>query len=200
MKDYEINEIIGRHLGWKRCDDPACTESPNCIFWWPPGADYSTLASAHLPDFVNDHNALRTAEASLDRKQYTTFLLNLGLTLQSETKFRADAILRTIQGDGRFEDIDPLTHNLRIQVDFFKPSGKWYTGGIVDMGIVRFHCNNYLSTLLDSQQLLSKSALAQHWIITTRDLPELITNPNYKLFSYGLFIINAPGSESEQDS
>ena len=44
---------------------------------------------------------------------------------------------------------------MQIQVDFYKPSGKWYTGGLVEIGDVGLHRKeDFMQAIVDGQQLL----------------------------------------------
>lgn len=42
-----------------------------------------------------------------------------------------------------------------IRVDFFKPSGKWYSGGEVDVGTAKLYDDNLLDVIWENQQILA---------------------------------------------
>lgn len=72
---------------------------------------------------------------------------------------------------------------MEIRVDFYKASGKWYAGGVVDVGATRvWHENNaLLNAIRRSQEIISAKTDAswRQWTVVSSDLPENEANPDY---------------------
>lgn len=58
---------------------------------------------------------------------------------------------------------------MKIYVDFFKPSGKWYAGGEVDVGEARLWRDNLLQAIWDNQMLLNQNTERSQWTVVSRE-------------------------------
>lgn len=76
---------------------------------------------------------------------------------------------------------------LRIRVDWFKPSGKWYAGGVVDIGLTRLHHDTFCDAIRTFQKELLPGWENEDWWVVTSDLPEYDNDPEYRLFNLALF-------------
>lgn len=85
-----------------------------------------------------------------------------------------------------------MENGLVIQVDFYKDTGKWYSGGRVNIGDTRlWHGDEKIKqAIIDNQEILSESWIGQFNVVTS-DLPETEDDPNYREFTGGLFFANA---------
>lgn len=74
--------------------------------------------------------------------------------------------------------------DLEVRVDFFKPSGKWYAGGTVNVGPARLWQGRdvFLRAVWERQQILGGSGGA-YWTVVTGDLPENEARADYREFS-----------------
>ncbi|HWQ42790.1 MAG TPA: hypothetical protein VN456_12245 [Desulfosporosinus sp.] len=81
---------------------------------------------------------------------------------------------------------DPLKDGLVIQVDFYKQSGKWYTGGRVNVGDSRLWKGDLLQAIVDNQHIVG-GGWPGHYYAVTEDLSEHNANPEYREFSGALF-------------
>lgn len=72
---------------------------------------------------------------------------------------------------------------MKIRVDFYKPSGKWYSGGLVDIGDSKpWHGRDILlDKILENQKILVPGNMEQ-WTIVSDDPPGSEIDPNYKDF------------------
>lgn len=70
---------------------------------------------------------------------------------------------------------------MKIWVDFFKPTGKWYGGGVVDMGYVRSWDSpeTQLQALWQNQNVLVQSTDRKYWTIVLDDLDSERYKPEY---------------------
>lgn len=82
--------------------------------------------------------------------------------------------------------------NLRIWVDFYRPSGKWYAGGEVDLGNARMWGpgNEFKQAIVDNQQAL-KDGWQGDYIVVTSDLPVSWADPNYHEFNKRVYMPEA---------
>ncbi len=71
-----------------------------------------------------------------------------------------------------------------IRVDWYKPSGKWYAGGIVNVGDVKLHDGNdaMLDAISRNQKALAGSGMGTYWTIVINDLPENKERADYHEF------------------
>lgn len=77
---------------------------------------------------------------------------------------------------------------MKIRVDFFRESGKWYEGGIVDIGDAKLWKGDIQQAIVDNQEILKDGWQNQdYFYVTTRDLPETYDDPEYKEFFIHLF-------------
>lgn len=60
---------------------------------------------------------------------------------------------------------------MKIRVDFYKPSGKWYTGGLVEIGDAKLWDKNFLDIVWENQDHLQKN-YRDYWTIVINDDPE----------------------------
>lgn len=67
---------------------------------------------------------------------------------------------------------------MKIQVDFYKPSGKWYAGGEVEIGDTQ-PWKNLLDVIWENQQILATKR-SNYWTIVTNDTPSNYADPNYR--------------------
>jgi hypothetical protein len=75
---------------------------------------------------------------------------------------------------------------MKIKVDFFKESGKWYSGGEVEIGEARlWHGEPFRQAIVDHQEILEDGWQGGYHVVTG-DLPEFDTDPNYHEFSIAL--------------
>jgi hypothetical protein len=57
---------------------------------------------------------------------------------------------------------------VKVKVNFFKPSGKWYSGGVVDVGDARPGLGNLYGAIVKNQQIL-KAGACQHYVVVVGD-------------------------------
>jgi len=79
-----------------------------------------------------------------------------------------------------------LIDGLVILVNFYKQSGKWYTGGRVNVGDSRLWKGDLLQAIVDNQHIVGDGWPGSYYVVT-EDLPEYDTNPEYGEFSGALF-------------
>lgn len=70
-----------------------------------------------------------------------------------------------------------------IQVDFFKESGKWYSGGRVEVAAPAYETNGgVISDIIDKQKILVKDWWKhKEFYVVTDDIPESKDDPNYRM-------------------
>ncbi len=59
---------------------------------------------------------------------------------------------------------------MQIQVDFYKPSGKWYAGGLVEIGDVGLHAKeDFMQAVVNGQQILIDqwTAHGEYYVVTS---------------------------------
>lgn len=78
---------------------------------------------------------------------------------------------------------------MKIWVDFFKPSGKWYLGGEVEMGDARLHMGEpYRQAIVDNQRIMMDGWQHKaYYYVVTRDLAKYDEDPHYTDFNIALF-------------
>ena len=55
---------------------------------------------------------------------------------------------------------------MKVKVNFYKQSGKWYAGGIVDIGNVSVHSTNALEqAIVDNQGILMDGWQGQYYVV-----------------------------------
>jgi hypothetical protein len=64
---------------------------------------------------------------------------------------------------------------LIIKVDWFKPTGKWYAGGLIDIGEARLHLGNVLEAIDKNQEILTPGS-GRHFIIVTDNVEDAAGN------------------------
>lgn len=81
-----------------------------------------------------------------------------------------------------------MNEGLKIKVDFYKDSGKWYSGGIVDIGSVRlWHGEETVKqTIIDNQKILADSWIGRFHVVIN-DLPENKQKADYQEFTNALY-------------
>lgn len=67
---------------------------------------------------------------------------------------------------------------MKIQVDFYKPSGKWYAGGEVEIGDAKPYDDDLLYIIWENQQILT-SKHSKYYTVVTNDTPDNDADPNY---------------------
>jgi len=70
---------------------------------------------------------------------------------------------------------------MKIQVDFYKPLGKWYAGGEVEIGDIKPYdpAIDLLDVIWQNQQILSTKR-SNYFTIVTNDTSENHNDPNYR--------------------
>lgn len=77
---------------------------------------------------------------------------------------------------------------VQIRVDFYKESGKWYSGGTVDVGDARlWQGPKFKQAIVDNQHILVDGWVNDTFYVVTNGLPENSSNPEYREFSMALF-------------
>jgi hypothetical protein len=77
---------------------------------------------------------------------------------------------------------------MKIQVDFYKPSGKWHEGGEVEIGNARLWKGDLPQAIVNNQNILTDGwQHYEYYYVITNDIPELFNDPNYKEFFKALF-------------
>ena len=77
---------------------------------------------------------------------------------------------------------------MKIRVDFYKPSGKWYEGGEVKIGEARLWKGDLPQAIINNQNILFDGwQNEEYYYVVTDDIPELFNDPNYKEFFKALF-------------
>jgi hypothetical protein len=86
---------------------------------------------------------------------------------------------------------------MKIWVDFYKPRGKWYTGGVVDLGDVKPYQGRdlMLEAVWKNQDLLKASTDRTYWTVVSDDLRSLARDPEYKDFAKAVLQIGVNGDE-----
>jgi hypothetical protein len=79
---------------------------------------------------------------------------------------------------------------MKIMVEWYKPSGKWYTEGEVEIGDVRlWHgFDEMLEAIWANQTILMDKdpESRKYWTIVSRDLPGNEKNPEYHEFTQAI--------------
>lgn len=108
MKDQDINLAIARICGWEVSECGSQFKRPGQEQW--QGRGYSSIWQC-IPDYVNDLNAIHSAEQKLtwdQRVEYIDILFTLGFSgdqnpetfwnqCTANARIRAEALLRTIK-------------------------------------------------------------------------------------------------------
>lgn len=78
---------------------------------------------------------------------------------------------------------------MRIRVDFFKITGKWYEGDEVEIGDAKLWMGEpFRQAIVDNQYILTDGwQNDDYFYVVTRDLPMYDDDPNYHDFFYALF-------------
>ena len=74
---------------------------------------------------------------------------------------------------------------MKIRVDFFKPSGKWYAGGMVEVGDHKLWMGSLLDVIWKNQEILSSHpdrSPQTYWTIVIDDPPNTENDPSYNDF------------------
>lgn len=79
-----------------------------------------------------------------------------------------------------------------IQIDFFKPTGKWYSGGTVELtdGTYLWK-DDFKQQIVNNQKIMCDGWQEHDWIVVVRDTPANELNPSYNGFFYHLFLAGA---------
>lgn len=59
---------------------------------------------------------------------------------------------------------------MQIQVDFYKPSGKWYAGDLVEIGDIGLHRKeDFMQAVVDNQKILIDqwTAHGEYYVVTS---------------------------------
>jgi hypothetical protein len=77
---------------------------------------------------------------------------------------------------------------MRIRVDFYKQTGKWYAGDEVEIGDARLWMGEqFRQAIVDNQHILFDGWQDDdYFYVVTSDLPEYDDDPNYTAFSCAL--------------
>ena len=76
-----------------------------------------------------------------------------------------------------------------IQVDWYKITGKWKYGGIVDVGKAKLYQGNLMQVIIDNQkELVVDWYRHSSYIVVTSDTAENAADPNYHDFFNALFM------------
>ncbi len=65
-----------------------------------------------------------------------------------------------------------------IQVDFFKDTGKWYAGGMVEISFEAYEPANIIRTAIYQSQKIVNHPEEFHMVVD--DIPESKVDPNYR--------------------
>ena len=77
---------------------------------------------------------------------------------------------------------------MQIQVDWYKITGKWKYGGIVDIGDAKLFQGNLMQVIIDNQkELVVDWYRHSSYIVVTSDTPENAVDPAYNGFFNALF-------------
>lgn len=78
--------------------------------------------------------------------------------------------------------------DLIIKVDFFKPSGKWYNGGNVNIGNARLWKGDIPQAIVNNQTIISDGWQdTNYYTVVVQDLSENMAKVEYKEFCTALF-------------
>lgn len=75
---------------------------------------------------------------------------------------------------------------MKIRVDWYKPSGKWYAGGEVEVDDSRLYFDDFLQKIVDNQNELIDGWQGGYDVVTS-DTEENYADQNYTLFYKALF-------------
>ena len=67
---------------------------------------------------------------------------------------------------------------MRVQVDFYRTTGKWYSGGEVECDKLPYE-DGVLDSILANQKILSNDC--SDYYIVLGDLPESVNDVNYRM-------------------
>jgi hypothetical protein len=85
---------------------------------------------------------------------------------------------------------------VEIRVDFYKANGKWYAGGVVNVGATRLWHDGHalLNAIRHRQEIIAAKTDAswRQWTVVSSDLPENEANPEYKEFFKAVLQIGEP--------
>lgn len=76
---------------------------------------------------------------------------------------------------------------MQIEVDWYKETGKWYTGGLVEIGNYKLYEPEFMQSIVDNQMSLVDGWQNHRFIVVTRDLDTLLPDPEFQGFHCHLF-------------
>ena len=69
-----------------------------------------------------------------------------------------------------------------IQVDFFKKTGKWYSGGRVEVNAEAYNIQGIIVEVVGNQKILMDGWWkSKEFYVVTSDIPESENDPNYRM-------------------
>lgn len=60
---------------------------------------------------------------------------------------------------------------MMIQVNFYKSTGKWYSGGEVEINELHLWSDNFNQTLVNNQEILINGWQEHDWVVVTSNIP-----------------------------
>ena len=77
---------------------------------------------------------------------------------------------------------------MKIRIDWYKESGKWYAGEEIEIsGNYRIWEEEFLQEIVDNQNQLIEGWQGDQFIVVTGDLQKYDEDPNYDKFYHQLF-------------
>lgn len=78
---------------------------------------------------------------------------------------------------------------MKIKVDFYTETGKWYSGGEVEIGEVQFHNRTaFMQAIVNNQELLVDQWVDDRFFVITEDTYENQNDPEFHGFNQRLFM------------
>jgi hypothetical protein len=68
-----------------------------------------------------------------------------------------------------------------VRVDFYTPSGKWYSGGEVEVHDSELWHDDFLDVIWSNQEIISTSE-KEYYTVVTRDTDDNNRDPDYRQF------------------
>lgn len=77
---------------------------------------------------------------------------------------------------------------MQIRVDWFKPSGKWYSGGLVEIGDLRIWDDGFKQAIVDNQnELVDEWTVDNDFTVVCSNTEAQDNDPNFSGFHHILF-------------
>lgn len=77
---------------------------------------------------------------------------------------------------------------MKIQVDWYKETGKWYCGEEVEIGEAKLWDTEFKQAIVDNQnQLANWPRVNSRFYVVTRDTEANVLNPEFRGFNSALF-------------